>query len=66
MPEAPLDVLAQQIAAEVSAQDWKEDELYSLARQAWPYRRPRATAVHRSRKHARGRRQARAGVAAEA
>ena len=39
MPEAPLDVLAQQIAAEVSAQDWKEDELYSLARQAWPYRR---------------------------
>src|SRR6476660_3996952 len=27
MPDAPLDVLAQQIAAEVNAQEWSEDEL---------------------------------------
>ena len=39
MPDAPLDVLAQQIAAEVSAREWKEDELFSLLRRAWPYRK---------------------------
>ena len=37
-PEQPLDVLAQQIVAEVAAQDWKEDELLALFRRAWPYR----------------------------
>jgi ATP-dependent helicase Lhr and Lhr-like helicase len=37
-PEQPLDVLAQQIVAEVAAREWNEDELYSLARRAWPYR----------------------------
>ena len=37
MPEAPLDVLAQQIAAEVNAQQWDEAELYALIRRAWPY-----------------------------
>ena len=35
---APLDVLAQQIAAEVNAQDWNEAELFALVRRAWPYR----------------------------
>src|SRR5215469_15365853 len=35
---APLDVLAQQIVAEVAARDWNEDELYALVRRAWPYR----------------------------
>ena len=39
MPDAPLDVLAQQIAAEVNAQEWKEAELFSLVRRAWPYRK---------------------------
>jgi ATP-dependent Lhr-like helicase len=39
MPDEPIDVLAQQIAAEVSAREWKEDELFALARRAWPYRR---------------------------
>ena len=39
MPEAPLDVLAQQIAAEVNAQDWEEVELFALIRRAWPYRK---------------------------
>jgi ATP-dependent Lhr-like helicase len=37
-PEQPLDVLAQQIVAEVAAQEWREDELYALFRGAWPYR----------------------------
>ncbi|HEY1259812.1 MAG TPA: DEAD/DEAH box helicase [Stellaceae bacterium] len=38
VPEAPLDVLAQQTAAEVAAQDWPEDELYALCRRTWHYR----------------------------
>ncbi|HXW28965.1 MAG TPA: helicase-related protein, partial [Xanthobacteraceae bacterium] len=37
VPQAPLDVLAQQIVAEVSAQDWREDELLGLFRRAAPY-----------------------------
>src|SRR3954470_17805948 len=36
--DAPLDVLAQQVAAEVSATDHREDELFELVRRAWPYR----------------------------
>ena len=35
---APLDVLAQQIVAEVATRDWGENELYALFRRAWPYR----------------------------
>ncbi len=38
MPEQPLDVLAQQIVAEVSAREYGEDELHALLRRAWPYR----------------------------
>jgi ATP-dependent Lhr-like helicase len=38
VPEQPLDVLAQQITAEVAAREWQEDELYALVRRAWPYR----------------------------
>jgi ATP-dependent Lhr-like helicase len=38
IPIAPLDVLAQQIVAEVAAREWDEDALYDLVRQAWPYR----------------------------
>ena len=38
IPDQPLDVLAQQIVAEVAAQEWNEDELYALIRRAWPYR----------------------------
>jgi Lhr-like helicase len=34
----PLDVLAQQLVAEVSAREYGEDELYDLVRRAWPYR----------------------------
>ncbi len=37
VPPAPLDVLAQQIIAEVACQEWGEDELFALVRRAWPY-----------------------------
>ena len=38
MPTQPLDVLAQQIVAEVACADWDEDALYALVRRAYPYR----------------------------
>ncbi|HXV60971.1 MAG TPA: DEAD/DEAH box helicase [Vicinamibacteria bacterium] len=38
IPEAPLDVLAQQIVAAVAADDWGEEELYRAVRCAYPYR----------------------------
>jgi ATP-dependent helicase Lhr and Lhr-like helicase len=38
IPEQPLDVLAQQIAAEVAVKDWPEEALYDLLRRAWPFR----------------------------
>ncbi len=38
VPRGALDVLAQQIAAEVAAREWSEDELYRRMRAAWPYR----------------------------
>jgi ATP-dependent helicase Lhr and Lhr-like helicase len=37
-PVAPLDILAQQMVAEVAAQDWRTDDLYDLMRRAHPYR----------------------------
>ena len=38
IPEQPLDVLAQQIIAEVGNRDFQEDDLYHLVRRAYPYR----------------------------
>ena len=38
IPEAPLDILAQQIVAMCAAEDWSEDELFATVRQAYPYR----------------------------
>jgi ATP-dependent Lhr-like helicase len=38
IPESPLDVLAQQIVAACSAEEWGEDEMFALARRAYPYR----------------------------
>ncbi len=38
IPEAPLDILAQQIVAACSAEEWGEDEMFALARRAYPYR----------------------------
>ncbi|MES2325163.1 MAG: DEAD/DEAH box helicase [Pseudomonadota bacterium] len=37
IPPAPLDVLAQQIVAEVASREWTEDELFDLVRRAQPY-----------------------------
>jgi ATP-dependent Lhr-like helicase len=39
IPEAPLDVLAQQVVAACAAEEWNEDEMFALARRAYPYRR---------------------------
>ena len=36
-PEAPLDILSQQIVAEAAAEDWREDDMFDLVRSAWPY-----------------------------
>jgi ATP-dependent Lhr-like helicase len=38
IPESPLDVLAQQIVAEVAAEEWDVDELYALITRAYSYR----------------------------
>ena len=38
IPQNSLDVLAQQITAEVAAREWSEDGLFSLLRGAYPYR----------------------------
>jgi ATP-dependent Lhr-like helicase len=36
--DRPLDVLAQQLVAECSCREYGEEELFQLARRAWPYR----------------------------
>ncbi len=38
IPENALDVLAQQITAEVAAREWPEEALFTLLRGAYPYR----------------------------
>ncbi len=38
IPHNPLDVLSQQIVAEVACREWGEQELYQAMTQAWPYR----------------------------
>jgi ATP-dependent Lhr-like helicase len=38
IPESPLDVLAQQIVAACSAEEWSEDAMFALVRRAYPYR----------------------------
>jgi ATP-dependent helicase Lhr and Lhr-like helicase len=38
IPDAPLDVLAQQIVAMCAADEWNEDELFTAVRGAYPYR----------------------------
>ena len=37
IPRAPLDVLAQQLVAEVGFTDWDEDALFAMVARAWPY-----------------------------
>src|SRR5216117_1003602 len=38
IPEKPLDVLAQQVVAAASTEDWDENKFFALVRSAWPYR----------------------------
>ena len=38
IPEWPLDVMAQQMVAACASEDWDEDELFELCRNAYPYR----------------------------
>ncbi len=38
IPESPLDVLAQQIVAACSAEEWDEDAMFALARRTYSYR----------------------------
>ncbi len=38
IPNQPLDVLAQQLVAAVACEEWNEDALFDLVRQAYPYR----------------------------
>jgi ATP-dependent helicase Lhr and Lhr-like helicase len=38
IPRNPLDILAQQMVAACAAEDFGEDELFDLVRQAWPFR----------------------------
>ncbi|HUF84687.1 MAG TPA: DEAD/DEAH box helicase [Acidimicrobiia bacterium] len=37
LPRLPLDVLVQQVVAEVGAKEWRTDDLYRMLRQAAPY-----------------------------
>ena len=39
IPDAPLDILAQQIVAACAVEEWDEDELFDLLRRAHPYRK---------------------------
>jgi ATP-dependent helicase Lhr and Lhr-like helicase len=38
IPEAPLDVLAQQLVATCAGEEWNEDDLFQVVRRAYPYR----------------------------
>jgi ATP-dependent Lhr-like helicase len=38
IPSWPLDVLAQQIVSAAACEPWKEDDLFALVREAFPYR----------------------------
>src|SRR5262245_25806548 len=38
VPDKPLDVLAQQIVACAASEEWPEEKLFQMVRNAWPYR----------------------------
>ena len=38
IPEKPLDILAQQVVAAAACDEWGEDDLFALARRAYPFR----------------------------
>jgi len=39
IPEAPLDILAQQIVAACACEEWTDDALFALVRSTYPYRK---------------------------
>ncbi len=39
IPEAPLDILAQQMIAICAVEDWEEDRLFELVKRAFPFRK---------------------------
>ena len=39
IPEQPLDILAQQIVAASAPEEWSEDDLFAVIRNAYPYRK---------------------------
>lgn len=43
IPEAPIDILAQQITAEVACQEWNTDDLFETFTQAYSYRNLKRT-----------------------
>ena len=49
-PRLPLDIVAQQIVAEVAAQEWRTDDLYELVRRAAPVHRADPGPVRRGRR----------------
>ena len=48
VPEAPLDVLAQQLVAEVASSEWETDELFRLFQRAYPFRNLRRSDFDRT------------------
>jgi ATP-dependent Lhr-like helicase len=38
IPDAPMDILAQQIVAMCACEEWHEDDLFQVVRRAYPYR----------------------------
>ena len=38
IPDAPMDILAQQVVAMCAAEDWGEDHLFQIVRRAYPYK----------------------------
>lgn len=48
MPEAPIDILSQQITAEVACQEWNTDELFETLTRAYSYRNLKRTDFDRT------------------
>src|SRR5207245_442070 len=38
IPDAPMDILAQQVVSMCAAEDWGEDHLFQIVRRAYPYK----------------------------
>ena len=62
-PRLPLDILAQQVVAEVAAKEWRTDELFDLVRRAAPYTDADPSPVRRGRRPGQRRHRDRSGPA---